>query len=231
MTKLKGILVLVLLLSNVRGIAQIKSFKISGIVHDVDSAKFAYLTTLSQQQTISSDKVFMVVPIVDGKFQFTGSLDLEQKKYQYACVFLDVRGNISKEETLSKFRRLIWITGKTKNIKKIIMEDLHLDITGYSKVIDAKVLAGGKLTKQSDETSLAIRQRRLIDVIKKYPDSPVSFDQVSTVTSLTDQFNKDKSASLYGTPDELFEQLSLKQRTSKEGIALKKKIDAKKKHQ
>ena len=208
--------------------SHIKVFKIEGTVVDTDSASFAYLTTMSQQVPISSEKVFNVVPIVNGKFQFEGTFDLENKKYQYACVFVDIRGNISKEEALSKFRRLIWITGKTKNIRKIILEDLKLEIFNYSNTKDAIVTSGGILTKQSDESSLAVREGKVSEFISKYPDSPVSFDQVVTITALTDEKNRDKSASLYGTPEDLFKILSLKQRTSKEGVELKKKIDAKK---
>jgi hypothetical protein len=208
--------------------SHIKPYTIEGTVLDTDSAKFAYLTTMSQQLPISSDKVFSVVPIVNGKFQFDGTFDLENKKYQHACVFVDIRGNISKEETLSKFRRLIWITGKTKNIRNIVLENLHLEIPGYSNTINAKVTSGGILTKQSDESGTAVREGKLAEFIGKYPDSPISFDQVVTVTALTDESNRDKSASLYGTPEELFKKLSLQQRKSKEGIKLKEKIDAKK---
>ncbi|ARS42596.1 hypothetical protein CA265_24205 [Sphingobacteriaceae bacterium GW460-11-11-14-LB5] len=209
--------------------AQITKFTIKGVVANTDSIKYAYLTTISQQVPISNEKIFMVTPVVDGKFEFSGTFDLEGKDYQYASVFVEERGNISKEEALSKFRNLIWVTGRRRNARLLVLENLTLSIDEYGKTKESKVIDGGILTKQDDEYKMAIRAggRQLISFIKKYPDSPISYYCVKETTSLFDAAHRDRFISLWGSPSELFNELSPKLKNSKRGIELKESIDAK----
>lgn len=201
-------------------------YKIQGNVKDMTHARFAYLSTLSQNRTISSSKIFMVEPIINGEFSFNGSFDLEDKDFQDACVFIDERGNISKEELTSKFEQLIWVTGRDNNLRSIILEDLKLDIEDLNKVKISKVVSEGLLTKQSDEASKAVRakNRKLLGFVKKHPDSPISFREVGEVTSLFELSRKERYESLWGSPIELYAVLSKRLQNSKRGIALKKEI-------
>lgn len=221
------VILLVFILSSAS--AQITKFTIKGVIANTDSIKYAYLTTLSQQIPISDEKIFMVTPVVDGKFEFNGTFDLEGKDYQYASVFVEERGNISKEEALSKFRNLIWVTGRRRNARLLVLENLTLSIDEYGKTKVSKIIEGGILTKQDDEYKMAIRDggRQLISFIKKYPDSPISYSCVKETTSLFDAAHRDKFTSLWGSPSELFNELSPKLKNSKQGIELKKSIDAK----
>ncbi|QIL39980.1 DUF4369 domain-containing protein [Pedobacter sp. HDW13] len=210
-------------------IAQNINFTIKGEISNTDSIKYAYLTTLSQQIPISSDKIFMVMPVINGKFEFKGAFDLEGKDYQYASVFFEERGNISKEEALSKFRNLIWLTGARRNAKLIVLEDLTLSIDNYGNTKAAKITDKGILTRQSDEVTEAIkaRDRKMIAFVKKYADSPVAFYQVEQITSMFDVSRKDRMQSMYGLPLELFNELSPRLKNSKKGLELKKNIDDK----
>ena len=209
--------------------AQITKFTIKGVIANTDSIKYAYLTTLSQQIPISDEKIFMVIPVVNGKFEFNGTFDLEGKDYQYASVFVEERGNISKEEALSKFRNLIWVTGLRKNARLLVLEDLTLSIDEYGKTIESKITEKGILTRQSDEVAEAIkaRNRKMIDFVKKYSDSPVAFYQVEQITSLFDESSRDRMQSIWGSPLELFNELSPRLKNSKKGLELKKSIDDK----
>ena len=209
--------------------AQTIKFNIKGTIANTVSIKYAYLTTLSQQIPISSDKIFMVVPVVNGKFEFNGDFDLKGEDFQFANVFVEERGNISKEEALSKFRRLIWVTGVRKNNRVIILEDLNLSINAYGETIDAIISEGGILTKQIDEWTKAIRagNREMIQFVKRHPNSKISFYAVKEVLSWYNAAFRDKVDSWYGSPSELFIILSAELRNSKKGIDLKKRIDEK----
>ncbi len=142
---------------------------------------------------------------------------------------MEERGNIAKEEALSKFRNLIWVRGARRNEKLIVLEDLTLSIDGYGKTKDAKITEKDILTKQSDEAREAIkaRNRKMIDFVKKYADSPIAFYQVKEVTSLFDVALKDRIQSMWGSPLELFNELSPRLKNSKKGLELKKSIDDK----
>jgi len=220
---------LAIVLSSFRLSAQTVSFNIQGTLKNTETAKFAYVSTLSQQIPISSPKIFTVAPIVNGSFQLNGKLDLEGKPYQNACLFIDERGNISKEELASKFKELIWVTGRDSNLKEIIIEDMKIEVEERDKMNHSKIRNGGILTKQLEEKNLAIRQgnRKLLDFIKTHSDSPVSFVAVQENTSIFDSSRRDRYESRYGLPSELFMLLSERLKNSKAGLALKQEIDEK----
>lgn len=230
---MRSLFTLAIVLSSFCLSAQTIHFKVKGAVKNTSNAKYAYISTLSQQIPISSDKVFIVTPIINGKFQLSGTFDLKGKPYQHACVFLDSRGNISKEELASKFKQLIWITGQDKHLRIIILENISLDVQERDKMIVSTVVAGGRLTKQLDEEGLAIiaGNKKMIDFIKTYPDSPISFDRVKNLCDFIDSRNKSRLESHFGSLNDLYASLSQKLRNSKEGIALRKEIEEKNKAQ
>ncbi len=208
--------------------AQSVKFNIQGTVKNTKGAKFAYLTTLSQQIPIASDKIFIVTPIINGKFEFKGTFDLEGRDLQHACVFVDERANISKEEVASKFRQLVWVTDRDNNLKHIFLENLKLDVQEYDQMKNATVVEGGTLTKELAGWNAAMRQgdKNLVEFVRKNPDSRVSFEGVESVTRPVNPSKKDFLESRWGSPKELYALLSERLKKSKKGIALKKKVDA-----
>ena len=80
--------------------AQTINFTIDGNIENPLNAKYAYLSTLSQQIPISSDKIFIAVPVVNGKFEFKGSFNLEGKMMQQACIFLMIEPTLAKKNWL-----------------------------------------------------------------------------------------------------------------------------------
>jgi len=208
--------------------AQLINFNIEGHVKNTKDAHFAYLTTKTQQLTIASDKIFMVTPIIDGKFVFKGTFELKKDKtFQNATIIIDKRGNITKAEAASKFDNFIWISDLTNNTRNILLENLKIDIDSISNTKNAKISSGGILTRQLDSLNLATRtgDRKMLKVIKQFPNSPLSIDKVKMYASSVTPENKDLVESSVGLPLELFNQLSPQLKMSKEGIALKKKID------
>jgi len=206
--------------------SQITKFTVSGTLKDVKQAKFAYLSTLSQRIPISSPKVFIVAPVINGKFEFVGTFDLEGKEYQHACVFVSDRGNISREELESKFRQLIWLVGRENNLRGIILEDVQLEADSPDKMSNAVVVGGGILTQQLDESNEAfkIKNRKMLEFVKKYPDSPVSFDAVSSISEPSPKYKRERLNGIWGSPTELYNLLSERLRNSKKGQELKRMI-------
>lgn len=223
------LITLALTLSSIFSFGQTFTFNISGVVKNTAHAKYAYLTTLSQQRPISSDKIFMIAPIINGKFYFHGKFNLEGKAYQQACLIIDDNGKMTKEELQSRFKELIWVTGREENIKRIILEDLKLSVEERDQTISSKIFSGGVLTKQLDEMHTAIikKNRKLLEFIKAHPDSPLSFDQVEETAEFMDDSNREKLESRSGSIKQLYGSLSKRLRNSKRGLALKRLINQK----
>lgn len=222
-------IVFVLLMSSLSVLVQAQSisFKIDGLVEDTKGAKFAYLSTLSQQIQISSDKLFLMVPIVDGKFEFKGSFDLEGKSIQWASIFFDERGNITKDELALKFKNLIWVTGRDPHLIKIVLEDLSLQVKSREETKMAIVTKNGIYTKQSYDLLDAVRRsgkdtKELASFIKTHPNSPISLKALLSVSfSSADERRDVESVTT------LFKGLTKEIQTSKEGIAMKKELNIK----
>ncbi|WP_316736173.1 TlpA disulfide reductase family protein [Pedobacter aquatilis] len=227
---MKFYLLTLLLCSSVFANAQLLNFNIQGEIKDTTGAKFAYLTTKTQQLTIASDKIFMVSPIIDGKFNFKGTFDLGDKKFQHATIIIDKRGNITKEEAASRFDNFIWISEKS-NMRNIILESLKINIENIQSVKMASIVEKGTLTKNLDSIGLAYRtgNRKMLTVIKQFSNSPLSFDVVRRNTANFSAEDADYTESREGLPLEQFNQLSSDIKMSKDGLALKKKIDTKSK--
>ncbi|MBB2147616.1 hypothetical protein [Pedobacter gandavensis] len=220
--------VLLFLLFPFSSMAQTIKFTVQGTVENPKGAKFAYLTTKSQQVPVSSDKIFLVVPVVDGKFEIKGSFDLVGKDMQYASLLLDERGDISQEEVNSKFNQFIWVTGREKFMRRMILEDVKFEVLERDELKNGKIVSGGKLTKELRELENANKaaDRSTLDFIRNHPDSPVSFEAVGNVTSLYNPKKKEYFEGIWGSPKEMYDLLSPKLKNSKKGQALKKKVDA-----
>ncbi|MCX2485011.1 hypothetical protein [Pedobacter sp. MR2016-24] len=206
--------------------SQLTTFTVSGTLKDVKQAKFAYLSTLSQRIPISSPEIFIKSQILNGKFLFNGTFDLKGKDYQHACVFVSERGNISKDELESKFRQLIWLVGRENDFRGIILEDVQLDSDSPDNLDSAIVVGGGFLTRQLDECSEAfkLKNRKMLEFVKKYPDSPISFDAVISITEPLPKIKRDRLNGVWGSPTELYNLLSERLRNSKKGQELKRMI-------
>jgi|GEM_PF-1688131 len=202
-------------------------FNVRGIIKNTEHAKYAYLSTISLQDSSSRTKIFMVSPILNGKFEFHGTFDLGGKEdYQQACLFVNERGNISEEELASKFKQFIWVMGREKNLRNIILEDIKLDIQERDQMRVSKIVEGGMLTKQLGEKSEAVMggDRKLLAFVKTYPDSPISLNAVQEVAKFYELPMKNRVESMWGSPAELFALLSERLKNSKKGIELKKRI-------
>lgn len=207
--------------------AQSISFKIDGLVEDTKGAKFAYLSTLSQQIPISSDKLFLMVPVVDGKFEFKGSFDLEGKSIQWANIFFDERGNITNDELALKFKNLIWVSGRDPHLIKIVLEDLSLQVKSREETKMAVVTKDGTYTKQSYDLLEATRRRgkdakELASFIKTYPNSPISLKALLSIS-----FSSNEEKNNVEPIATLFKGLTKEIQMSKEGIAMKKELNIK----
>ena len=201
--------------------AQTINFKIDGEILNPKNASYAYLTTLSQQIPISSDKLFISVPVVNGKFQFNSSFDLEGKNFQFAAVFFDERGNITKEEVALKFKNIIWVTEREPHLLKIVLEDMTIQSKGRDEMLTAKITENGIYTKQYNEYRVAARagRRDLVDFIIKYKDSPISLEALNRLSF------KDFSQDSKETLSSVFYKLSPAIRTSKDGQERKKTLN------
>lgn len=201
--------------------AQTINFKINGEILNSKNASYAYLTTLSQQIPISSDKIFIKVPVVNGKFEFNSSFDLEGKNFQFAAVFFDERGNITKEEVALKFKNIIWVTEREPNLLKIVLEDMTIQSKGRDEMLTAEITENGIYTKQYNEYRIAARagRRDLVDFIIKYKDSPISLEALQSLDFADPSPNSKESLS------SVFYQLTPALRNSKDGQEMKKRLN------
>ena len=200
--------------------AQTIHFKIEGTVTDTTDVKFAYLSTLAKQISVSSDKLFLKVPIVDGKFAFDSHFDLEGKSMQQAFMFLDKRDNITQEEVALKLENIVWIIGFQPNFLRVILEDTRLQVENKQQLSTAVITGGGVYTNHLREWAAAIRKGRkaLVEFIWTHTTSPVSLiaihDMLPPEPGETVPQNETSLA--------LFNSLSPQIKASKDGQEIKK---------
>ncbi|NQX41423.1 hypothetical protein SAMN05421820_10733 [Pedobacter steynii] len=200
--------------------AQSVHFNIQGTVKNLGDAKYAYLATPHD------GKIFIKAPIVNNVFSFIGTDSLD-RLYSPTCIFIDEKDNITKDELKSKIDQGVWILGREGRLKRIILEDLKFSIEDQEKMNAAEIISGGVMTKQFEEKTLCVRakNRSLITFIKKYPDSPVSLIAVQEVAKFWELSIKDRVENMWGSPMELYALLSKELKASKQGIAVKERID------
>lgn len=206
---------------------QVVKFRIEGTVLDTVSHKFAYLTTLSQQRTISSDKLFVMAPIKNGRFNFEGEFELNGEFYQNACLFFDKRANISKKEVASKFYNLIWVVGRDENLKQIILEDMNIKLSAGNIRDSMELLREGKFTKQLKILSeMKKTPKGLESFIAMFPDSPVSFYSLEGIYEAYIDRNFERLLRDVGEPYAMFNLLSERLKRSEKGKRLKENMDS-----
>lgn len=206
--------------------AQTIQFKIDGTIESNKNAKYAYLTTLSQQIPISSDKIFIKVPVINGHFEFNGNFELEGRNLQFANIFFDERDNITKDEIALKFKNIIWVSGRDNHIVRMILENMTLQVKGKDEAKGAIIIENGILTKQFNVFSQFLRNddvTKLIAFIKANSDSPISLNALDAICS----FYKDDLKNLNETIPNLFNILSPKIKEGKDGQEMKKKWNIK----
>ncbi|RZM27143.1 MAG: hypothetical protein EOO88_14425 [Pedobacter sp.] len=205
--------------------AQTLNYNIKGKLIDTVNARYAYLMTLSYRVALTSDKLFQMTPVTDGKFEFKGSFELDGRPYQQASIFFSPRSNITKEEIQSKFRNFIWPSAYDKVLKDIKLENMTLEFPSLSQARYARVTDGGSITALEDAFTLSAREDHvnLLKLIRDNPDSQASFDAIE---SAANSFSyKDDIKTFWGTPQTLFSLLSERLRNSQAGKMLKSKID------
>lgn len=199
--------------------AQEITFKITGTIQNPGKAKYAYLTTLSQQIPISSDKVFIKAPIVNGKFEFNGSFDLLGKNLQQASVFVDERDNITKGEVALKFKNLIWVSGRDPHLLRVYLENLDFVSPAADNMLPPKIISG-RLTQDFYTFLEGIKDRANIAAfIRKNPVSPVSLLALEHISFLREDDIKPRDSVA-----QLFYSLSPELKNSNEGKALKREL-------
>jgi hypothetical protein len=203
---------------------QVIKFKINGVVQNSKEAKYAYLTTLSQQIPISSDRIFIKIPIVDGKFEFNGTFDLEGRNFQFANIFLDERGNITQEEVALKFKNLIWVSGRESFLFKIVLENFSFFTKSRNDIFTANITKDGVLNKDFIAYRAAIKEGKkpLIQFTKSHTTSPISLLALQSISFMGDA--ADKPGESIG---ELFYTLSPKITNSLDGKSMKKTLTIK----
>ena len=205
--------------------AQIIQYNIKGIAPKNDA--YVYLSTFLEQPERKEIELFRSTKIENGKFQFEGKYDLKGELLPYAFLFIDKRADVPKQEVISKLQNMVWVPGREHNLKVIMIEDMEVSIGHPDSVILAKVTEKGYLTKESEELNTAVMEgnRKLLEIIKKYPNSPASAEAVVFFAETTIKSDAERTKAKFGSPDEMFELLSDEFRRSERGVKLKRKID------
>jgi hypothetical protein len=206
--------------------AQTIRFTIEGVVQNPKNAKFAYL--VSDAPVEGKPGLFLIRPMEGNHFQLSATANLEGALLREGFIFVDERGDITLAEVKSKIKQKVWFVGGSANLKKLFLEDVKLDIENPYNLEAAKIISGGIYLRQTDDASKALRARNLLAFVKQNADSPVALAEVGKVMTFFRMPNFSLGPD-FGSPAELYGALSGRLKNSKEGIAIKKKIDAEKK--
>ena len=205
--------------------AQITKFTVKGVVADTAGARYAYLTSLLRRTALSSNQYFQMVPIKNGKFEFSGTVDLKGKPNQYGMLIIHRRGNISKKDMESKLDNFLWPSRGTSDYKELILENMVLSIPSATQVKKARVIAGGAFTALDDAyaDTYADGMKDLVALMRAHPDDLASLNMVAN--NVAGFSYRDTIKTYWGTPLTLFNLLSDRLKNSKEGKALKMRLD------
>lgn len=208
--------------------AQTIKFTVEGLVQKPRNAKFVYL--VSETPVAGKTDLFLVKPMEDGVFKIPVVCSLEGQLLRRGFIFLDERGDITLDQVKSKIKQKVWFVGGSANLKSIYLEDIKLDIENPFNLSSAKIISGGVYLQQSNDAMEAFKDKKLLDFIQKNADSPISLMQLSNLMPLF--YGLSRSSGMgpdFGSPVELYGALSKRLKESKDGVAIKKKIDEMKK--
>ena len=207
--------------------AQTINFNIEGVIQKPKNAKYTYLVSNSNKAN-GNDDLFMVTPLKGNKFKIAGKSNLNGQLLRKAFVFLDESGTITLADVKSKIKQKAWFVGSSANLKSVYLEDAKFDMENPYNIKDAKIISGGTYLNQSEEFMLALRNRKILGFVKKNPDSPAALLEIDRLLRLF-EFRKNRLEADFSSPTELFSALSPRLKNTKQGIALKQKIEKAKK--
>jgi hypothetical protein len=208
--------------------AQTIKFTIEGVVQNPKNAKFAYL--VSDAPIAGKTDLFLVKPMDGNHFQLSATANLEGQLLREGFIFIDERGDITLAEVKAKIKQKVWFVGGSANLKTIFLEDVKLDIENPYNLEPAKIITGGVYLQQSKDVMLAFKDKKFLNFIKQNTDSPIALMELSKLIPL--YYGPFRSSGMgldFGSPAKLYGALSKRLKESKEGMAIKRKIDVAKK--
>ncbi|WP_293304598.1 hypothetical protein [Pedobacter sp. UBA5917] len=202
--------------------AQTIKFTVEGVVQKVKNAKFAYL--VSEAPVAGKPDLFLIKPMEGGVFKIPATCSLEGQLLRRGFIFLDERGDITLDQVKSKIKQKVWFVGGSANLKSIYLENIKLDIENPYNLEPAKIIAGGVYLQQSKDAIQALRDRKFLRYMKQNADSPIALNELDNFVRFAaiPGFFKEFD---FNSPVELYDALSAPLKQSKEGVAIKKKID------
>jgi hypothetical protein len=202
--------------------AQTIKFTIEGVVQNPKNAKFAYL--VSNAPVAGKPDLFLVRTMEGNHFKLSATSNLEGALLREGFIFIDERGDITLAEVKAKIKQRVWFVGGSANLKKLFLEDVKLDIENPYNLEPAKIVSGGIYLQQSQDALKAFGERKLLDFIKENADSPVALMEVSRSLGYI-RLSKLVAAPNFGSPVEMYGALSNRLKQTKEGKAIKKRLD------
>ncbi|MGN8056047.1 hypothetical protein ACTJKN_07235 [Pedobacter sp. 22163] len=218
---MKYIKILFLLLLPIVTCSQVMNYHIKTVLGTNVKAKYAYLAMPKNLSSTQDTGKFLIVPINDGIAEFKGTVDLGDDILKTAYIFVDDRANITMPETISKVKEGIW----SAKARHIVVEDLTLEIKNKDSLASAGITKGGKLTKEMEEYYKMLDNDQEIGFLKKYPDSPMSLFQLQYVVLMYELPLRSQLEAQGRDPRVYYQLLSERLRSTKQGVALKKRMD------
>ncbi|KIA89178.1 hypothetical protein OC25_25630 [Pedobacter kyungheensis] len=223
---MKILVFLGLLVTSTSLFAQQFAFEVKGHIQDTEKAKYAYLYSAGNKG------LFLRVPLVNGTFKFKSNADLDGNLLRWGIIFVEARNNVTAAEVKKNLDTQTWLPGGTAKIKNIILEDIDLDITQGSQINYPEIVGGGIFNKQLKEITATGSAKKInsFEFIKKYPNSPVSVLELQGIANFLEVLSLAKFEQTFGgSPQKMYAMLSDRLKESKEGKAVKMKIEARKK--
>lgn len=210
--------------------AQTIKFTVEGLVQKPKNAKFAYL--VSETPVAGKPDLFLVRPMEGNQFKIPATCSLEGGLLRKGFIFLDERGDITLNEVKSKIKQKVWYVSGSANLKSLYLENIKLDIENPFNLQPAKIVSGGIYLQQSIDAMQAFREKKFLDFIKKNADSPIALMELSNLMPIYYGLSRSSGMGFdFGSPVELYGALSKRLKESKDGLAIKRKIDEMKKKQ
>lgn len=206
--------------------AQSFTFEVKGRINESEGEKYAYLYSAGNKD------LFLKVPVVGGTFKFKSNADLDGSLLRWSIIFVEGRNNVTAAEVKKNLESKSWLPGGTPKIINIILENIDLDIKQGSQINYAKITSEGVFNKQLKELRNTGNTKGInaFDFIKKYPNSPVSLDELQSAVNFSKILPEAKIKQVFGgSPKQMYMMLSNRLKQSKEGKLIKIKIDEGKK--
>ncbi|WP_316768996.1 hypothetical protein [Pedobacter frigiditerrae] len=203
--------------------AQTIKYNVRGNIAKVGLNSYAYLIIHAKPFKLMS------VPIKNGIFEFNGEMALDSNLYHTASIFVDVSNKITVAEVQEKYNKKEFRFG-VDGLNFMVLETIELSIDTGAKMSQAKIVAGGVLTKEHQEFRKIYNNPELtLAFIKSHPDSPIPLSLFSSFININHMvFSNQSDESKKFQLNKMYDLFSDRLKKTKKGKDIKSILESEK---